>query len=261
MNIVFLTSEAAHHCYLINEINKCFPVKMVFFQTNQAVGNTWSNRFKKWRKIENVMATLKGLMNRLLFSKEERLEERYEKEKFFNGSEPFLSHSIPSKKVFSFNDTETVEGVRNENPDLIIVFGTDILKGEILNTAKLDILNIHRGIAPQYCGGSVVSWAFYRNDFENLGVTIHKCTDRLDSGDIVGQKHYKLQNDDSIYTLRYKTTIVALEILKKVIDRYVKGAVEYRSQGPTTVWASRDMTITKKIIARNNLRKYIKKVF
>ena len=100
---------------------------------------------------------------------------------------------------------------------------------------------------------------FYNKDFENLGVTLHKCTDKLDAGDIAGQEYYKLQKDDRIYTLRYKTTLVALEVLKKTLDRFSKGEVTYKQQGPGNMWRSRDMTVIKKIVSRKNLNKFLKK--
>ena len=261
MNLVFLTSETPHHYYLVNEINKDFPVKKAFFQTKNKQTRTWKSRFIRWRKKENVIKSLNGIIDRILFGREQALEKQYERDKFFNGREPALDPSISSQKVTSFNEPGGVTLVKNESPDIIIVFGTDILKGEILNAAKLNILNIHRGIAPVYCGGSVTDWALYHNDFDQLGVTIHVCTNNLDAGDIVGQRSYRIQKEDKIYMLRYKTTVIAIEILKEILSRYHKHTVEYHKQSPTKIWTSKRMSITRKVIARNNLKKYIKKSF
>lgn len=257
MNVVFLTSRTAHHYYLINELNKHHPVKMVFFEVQHVQRRTWGDRFKRWKKIKNIQASFADILNRVLFGREDVLEERYEREKLFNNIEPSLEASIPSKDVFSFNDPKAVEEVKKQDPDLIIVFGTEILKGRILHVAKSAILNIHRGILPKYRGGSVSTWAFYNRDFNDLGVTIHVCTDALDGGDIVGQKFYSLQKDDGMHTLRTKTTIIALNILKDILERYKNGTIEYKKQEPAKLWTSRDLTITKKIIARRNLKKYI----
>jgi len=258
VNLIFLTSESAHHIFLINEIHKVYPVKKVFFQEQKLNRRTWGERFKRWRKPENISKSLNGIINRILFNREEMLERQFESESFFNGQIPELNPSINSKRVSSFNNTNVVEEVKREDPDLIIVFGTDILKGDILNIARLDILNIHRGIAPKYCGGSVVTWAFYNNDFDHLGVTIHVCGSKLDSGDIVGQQFYQLQLGDNMHTLRYRTTVIALTVLKKVLDQYLNNSVEYQKQMPTKIWTSRELTIGKKIIARQNLKKYVK---
>jgi methionyl-tRNA formyltransferase len=256
--IIFLTSESIHHYYLINEINKYHPVKKVFFQTKHKEQGIWKNRLKQLTTPKNIRFVIRGLLTKILFGKEKVLREQYEAKMFFNNTTPSLNPSIYSEKVFSFNCKETVAKVKNENPELIIVFGTEILKGEILKVAKLNILNIHRDILPKYRGGGLPFWIFYNKDFGNLGTTVHVCAQKLDAGDIVGQKYYKLQKDDKIYTLRYKTTILAVDILKEVIDKYKNGTVEYKKQEKTKLWTSKNMTIIKEIIARRNFNKYIK---
>ena len=60
-----------------------------------------------------------------------------------------------------------------------------------------------------------------------------------------------------MHTLRYKTTVIALEILKDILERYKNGTIKYKKQEPEKLWTSRDLTITKKIIARRNLKKYM----
>ena len=164
---------------------------------------------------------------------------------------------IPFEKVKSFNTEETIAMVRKENADLIIVFGTEILKEAILKVARFNILNIHRGILPKYRGGGIPSWVFYHNDFENIGTTVHLCTGKLDGGDIVGQRFYRLQKDDKIYKLRSKTTLLAVEILKEAIDKIKSGTLEYRRQEYSKPWSSKELTIRKELIARRNFDRYI----
>lgn len=192
MNIIFLTSKVIHHYYLINEINEYHPVKKVFFQVRNPEQRTWKDRLKTLTNLKDIRLTIRALLIKRLFGKEEVLREHYEATMFFNNTTPSLNTSIPSEEVLSFNCQKTVERIKEEAPDLIIVFGTDILKGKILEIAKLDILNIHRSILPKYRGGGLPAWVFYNKDFEKLGTTVHICAKRLDAGDIVGLKYYKL---------------------------------------------------------------------
>ena len=257
MNIIFLSSEDVHHYYLINEINKHYPVKKVFIQTSVVTQSTWKGRSKILATPKQYRFIIRQLLRKILYSKENVLQEQYDVKMFFNDAVPHLNPAIPSEKVFSFNQQETVEIVKKEEPDLIIVFGTEVLKGEILGIARLNILNIHRDILPKYRGGGLPFWVFYNNDFENLGSTVHVCAKKLDAGDIVGQKYYKLQKEDKIYTLRYRTTILAIDILKEVIDQFQNGTVKYIKQETTKVWAGKKLTIFKEMKARNNFHKYI----
>ncbi len=258
MNLVFLTSEATHHYYLINEINRYHPVKKVFYQTIHLKRTGWKNRFKRLAKPEQWRFIVRRALSNILFHADNMAQGPYERKVFFRGQSPTLDSSISSEKVYSFNDPEVVEKVKREMPDLIIVFGTDILKGEILKIAKLNILNIHREILPKYRGGGMPFWVFYKNDFENLGVTVHICARKLDAGHIVAQKRYQIEKDDLIYTLRHKTTLLAIELLKEVIDKYKNDTVEFTPQQKTKLWTARRLTIVKEFKARKNFERHIK---
>lgn len=258
MNIVFLTSHAIHQYYLINEIHKFSPVKKVFFQTIHEKQTSWKNRFLRLLSPKKCRFILRHLMARILFYSDNKKQEKYEREAFFSNAVPTLDSSIPSEEVLTFNSEEAVRKVKKEEPDLIIVFGTDILKGNILNIAKLDILNIHRDILPKYRGGGLPCWVFYNNDFKNMGTTVHVCSKDLDAGAIVGQKFYMLQRDDRIYTVRYKTTRLAVDILKELIEKYKNNTVFYREFEKTKLLTSKDLTLFKELRARKNLKKYIK---
>jgi hypothetical protein len=58
--------------------------------------------------------------------------------------------------------------------------------------------------------------------------------------------------------LRYKTTVLTIDILKEVIDKYENNIVEYKKQEKTKLCLSKNMTILKQMIARRNFNKYIK---
>jgi methionyl-tRNA formyltransferase len=255
---VFLTSEATHHYFLINEINKYHPVKKVFHQTIHLERTGWKNRFKRLAKPKQLRLITRRAISNILFHGDNNAQASYERKAFFNGRSPALDSSIPAEKVYSFNDPETVAKVKRENPDLIIVFGADILRGEILKIARLNILNIHREILPKYRGGGMPFWVFYKNDFENLGVTVHICARKLDAGHIVAQKRYQIEKDDRIHTLRHKTTLLAIDLLKEVIDKYKTDTVEFTPQKKTKLWTARRLTIVKEFKARKNFDRHIK---
>ena len=258
MNLVFLSSEIIHQIHLINEIHRRYPITKVFFQPPpDSKRSSFSEKLQKLTNPKKVRRYIRLVLRDLLFHNEDDKQREYESRMFFSGNEPKLESSIPIECVDSFNTPEGVEAVRKTEPDVIVVFGADILRGEILNVAKRGILNIHRDILPNYRGGGLPFWVFYNRDFENLGVTVHVCTSQLDGGDIVGQRRYKLQVDDGIHTLRYKTTLVAEELLLDVLAAYENNTVDYQKQKPAKLWTSKDLTIVKEYRARKNLRKYI----
>lgn len=246
-----------HHYYLINEINKFHPVKKVFFQTVHEQRTSKWNRAKKMLDPKKMRFAFRRAISTALFMPDIMAQKPFEQKAFFGETSPALDSGIESECVYSFNDPEAVAQVRETVPDLLIVFGTDILKGEILEIAKKNILNIHRDILPKYRGGGLPYWVFYKEDFDNLGVTVHVCAKKLDAGHIVGQKRYKLEKDDRIFTLRYKTTKLAVDILKEVIEKYKNNSVDYVKQEKSKLFTWKKLTIGKEIKARHNLNKYI----
>lgn len=257
MNLVFLSAPSAHQYYLINQIHAFHPIKRVFLECPVVGGDLWRARVRRLLDRRQLRMLMRGVLASLLFRRERARKHRYEQEKFFGSAEPRLDPSIPVQWVDSFNTEESVARVESEDPDLIIVFGTGILKGRILEIAKLDILNIHRSIVPKYRGTGMPDWMFYENDFDNVGTTVHRCVARIDAGDIVGQGRYQLQVDDGMHTLDYKTTALSVEVLQDVIDRYLKESVEYRKQERAKLWTIKTLTINKQIAARRNLRRHL----
>jgi folate-dependent phosphoribosylglycinamide formyltransferase PurN len=259
MNIVFLTSENIHQYYLINEVHKLHPVRKVFLQERIAKPVQLADRVKRLLRPSSVTARVRSFLADILFRRERTLEWNYEKRRFFQNRAPAMDASIPVEFVRSFNDGDAVARVVEEKPDLIIVFGTDILRGAILNTARIAILNIHRAIVPRYRGGGHPFWAFYLGDFENIGTTVHVCVNQLDGGDIVGRGYYALSAYDRIYMLRYHTTMIALGILRRVIPRLIDGTLEYiRQDTDGRTWRAKDLTIWKQLVARWKFRWHVR---
>ncbi|HET9132453.1 MAG TPA: formyltransferase family protein, partial [Terriglobia bacterium] len=217
MNIVFLTSESMHQYYVINELHKIHPIRKVFLQRRVVKEVRPADRMKRRLRPSAIAAGIRSVLEKLLFRRERRLEYEFEIRRFFPNRTPELVDSIPFEFVHSFNETDAVARVAEEEPDIIIVFGTEILRGAILNTARIAMLNIHRAIVPLYRGGGHPFWAFYHGDFDHVGTTVHVCVNQLDGGDVLGQGLYSLSSYDRVHMLRYHTTMIALGILRRVI--------------------------------------------
>ncbi len=257
---MFLTSRSPHHFFVINEVHKVFPIKKVFFQTRHIHQRKKSVILKGLFSSRQRRFVIRRILVKMIFGRDVKRQTAYETERFFKGQPARLEPDIPFGEVESFNSERGVEAVREVSPDLVIVFGTEILKGEILKVAKINTLNIHRDILPKYRGGGLPYWVFYNGDFEYLGTTIHVCAPKLDAGDIVGQKFYALKPKDKIYMLRYQTTVLTAELLKEVIADYKSGTIQYQKQEKTKLWTEKNMTLFKQIRARWNFWRHVSRL-
>jgi len=108
-------------------------------------------------------------------------------------------------ECFNFHDpnhSSVIKWVKDNEIDVILIFIEYILKGGILETPKICILNKHSGLLPAYRGLFPVFWAMMNND--KIGVTIHKVNEKIDGGEIILQKEYHKDSSFSVYDY-YKT--------------------------------------------------------
>jgi methionyl-tRNA formyltransferase len=76
--------------------------------------------------------------------------------------------------------------------DFVVSYGHQhILKGEVLETYKDRIINVHWGLLPWNRGASPNFWSWYDNSPK--GVTIHHLDKGIDTGDIILQAKVKFR--------------------------------------------------------------------
>lgn len=73
-------------------------------------------------------------------------------------------------------------------PDLLLVFGFNwkIPRG-VIGSLRYGALNIHPSLLPKYRGPSPIPWAI-RNGDRDLGMTIHRMTEKIDAGPVLAQR-------------------------------------------------------------------------
>ena len=91
------------------------------------------------------------------------------------------------KIVSDINSEESIQALQNYSPDLIIVYGSKLLKGAWLKIAKFGVLNFHYGFLPFYRSGNSTKFACLLEDYNNIGGTIHYIDKGVDTGPIVSQ--------------------------------------------------------------------------
>ncbi len=104
-----------------------------------------------------------------------------------------VKHVIPERKgkyseVFSDAD---IKDVQSRNLDVLIRFGFDILKGEILTAAKHGVWSFHHGDEMHYRGGPVSFWELFHKASSN-GAILQKLTEKIDAGYILKKGKFKL---------------------------------------------------------------------
>ena len=82
-------------------------------------------------------------------------------------------------------------------------------------------LNLHWGLSPYYRGTHCTGWALINWDPYNIGVTIHKLTQRIDGGSILAQKRAVIKPGDTVNSINMQLTQLGTELVIKIIDKIV----------------------------------------
>ena len=91
-----------------------------------------------------------------------------------------------------------------------------ILSGNFIKKFSWPILNIHPSLLPKYKGLNTHQRAI-RNKDKFAGASVHKVTQKLDSGKIILQKKIKILKMDNSTSLEKKVLKIEHEIYPKAI--------------------------------------------
>jgi methionyl-tRNA formyltransferase len=106
----------------------------------------------------------------------------------------FKLNNIPVKSVSTFN----IDNIYNA--DIILYTGGGYVPSSLLS--KINVINCHMGILPYYRGIDVVEWPIYLGDLNNIGLTTHFMTRKIDMGNIIKRYFIDISKYNSIDDLR-----------------------------------------------------------
>jgi len=151
-------------------------------------------------------------------------------------------HNIPVLQPTDINTPEALDKIRTFQPDIIVVvaFG-QILKKEILTLPRFGCINVHPSLLPKYRGAAPLQEAILHGDTET-GVSIIHMDTKMDHGPILAQEKISLSSDETLPSLRKKTTTIGSRLLIDVTKQIQDGTVQLRPQDDTAATYTRLLT-------------------
>ena len=134
-----------------------------------------------------------------------------------------ISQIVPK---FWFSSKDCLEILKEINPNQILVFGTSIIKGEIINTFKRKILNLHLGLSPYYRGAGTNYFPFVNNEPEYAGSTFMYLDEGIDTGEIIHQTRPIINITDSFHQLSNRFLIHSFKTYSKIAERNLQFGLE-----------------------------------
>ena len=237
MKVLILSTNTKHHTYFINKIAQHYDICGIVYERKVLKKDYPTGPFY------------------------DNLEDKFEN-KFFEDDIPNkLSDDLQKKivEVHSVNNKHLQKYIESMSPDLIITFGTGIVKPYIFNIPKWGTINIHRGDASSYRGLDSDLWAIKNEEFDKINVTIHYVDEDLDTGDILMEGNQPLKEVEEIYHLRYHTTILATDMMLRTLNLFkekgekVKGTKQENLGDYYTAMSLEEKHLTEDIFNDNKL--------
>jgi methionyl-tRNA formyltransferase len=128
------------------------------------------------------------------------------------------------------NSPQWIAKIAAINPDIIFSFYYRKMIGrEILDLPRMGAFNLHGSLLPAYRGRCPVNWVIINGEAQT-GVTLHYMIDKLDAGDIVGQKAVAIELLDTAKTLYDKLCRAAKELLDELLPLIKSGQIPRQKQ-------------------------------
>lgn len=108
--------------------------------------------------------------------------------KYKEPSRLLKKHRVPAHFIADYNGAEAEATIREARPDLLLLYGSKIIKPHILALPTVGTLNAHSALLPKYRGSASEFWMIRNNETQYAGVTIHWVTPGLDEGQIFLQQ-------------------------------------------------------------------------
>ncbi len=128
------------------------------------------------------------------------------------------------------NSSETLSLIKKYSPGFIAAFGIGILKEEILSYYSDSIYNLHVGLPEFYRGSSCNFWPIYNRDLKNLGATVHKVEQGVDTGQIADKKVITLKPDDNEQSIMWKTLKVGTQLMDETLQKWKQDTLHLKVQ-------------------------------
>lgn len=132
-------------------------------------------------------------------------------------------YDVPVREVSDINAPTFLQEAENMNLDLILSIACNQFVGEdLLSLPDQGAINIHGSLLPKYRGRATAFWVLFYDE-EESGVTAHYMTDDYDAGEIVMQRRFPIQEDDTMNDVYWKTVDLGSDIAIDLIDRIKSG--------------------------------------
>ncbi|MBI3154371.1 MAG: formyl transferase [Burkholderiales bacterium] len=210
-----LCGRSPRHLFVANALCRAGDVQAIVQETGADF--SWKKLAKQLRPDNFFRKTWRWLRDR------RRYTGGSEAKFFFGDAVPRLGRPDLVREVPHINHPDVVALARELQPDLIAVFGTSLIRGELLTMGRLGIANLHGGLSPEYRGADCTFWALYNGEPEKVGCTLHWIDAGIDTGGLIAHVSPEVLPDDDELKLFWRSVRTSAGVYADFVDRLARG--------------------------------------
>ncbi len=157
-------------------------------------------------------------------------ERRRQEEIFFgHNAEPLEtsnSRVVRSLDTYALNTIETADVLENQGVDIVLVYGTDLIKPPLIDRFAGRMINMHLGLSPYYRGTATNFYPLLNEEPEYVGATIHLIDPGIDSGSILHHARPEITADDMPHTVGCKAILAGIEKVVQSVNEFEDGCLD-----------------------------------
>lgn len=215
LRVLVLCGRSPRHLYVANAL--CGAARVVGIV--QETGTAWS-----WRKLARTLRPDNLARKAWRWLRDRR---RYigggEARFFFGERTPTLDRPELVTLVPHINHPDVLALAQRLQPDLVAVFGTSLIRGELLKAGRLGIVNLHGGLSPEYRGADCTFWALYNGEPEKVGCTLHWIDAGIDTGGLIAHVSPEVLPDDDELRLFWRAVQSSAAVYAELLHRLAAG--------------------------------------
>lgn len=202
MKILWIGGDHPRHLFYINTIHRHFPLSGAIVEHRENLipqpppGLAEIDRENFIRHFKNRAAA----------------EERY----FGDQERP----DCPSLVIEDddLNAQPSVNFIEQIDPDLVLIFGSGMIRDPLFSNLPKHAINLHLGLSPRYRGAATLFWPFYFMEPAYAGTTFHYIVSEPDAGDVIHQVVPELEPADGIHDVACKAVAASAQEAPRLLE-------------------------------------------
>lgn len=208
MNIIILTGNELRHVYFRKKLSQNHKMNILrsYCESDK---NSLENRVKSNNNASEIEIR--------------HAEARKQSENDFFGEVTYSLSDYSKPKIIekgTINDIDVVNEIIELSPDLLVCYGSSIIKSDLVEKYSGKFLNVHLGLSPYYRGSGTNVWPIINNEFEYIGATFMYLDAGIDTGEIIHQIQARIFIGDSPHSIGNRLIRDMVETYAEIIMNF-----------------------------------------